>query len=157
MNLAMKIEQFESPNVWFRDIKKNILMDGNFTKLIYVHEWMTLIGIVLQIPIRINIIEHIMGKKYIYYQCDLMEKLCGIERDILETYQQMFHCSYKTPVFKLQTQIGKKKYLSFPLNSVWSMGSKDWRENTEQVFCIKLIGVWETASEIGLMYKMIFG
>ena len=63
----MKIEQFDSSNIWFRDVKKNMLMDGTFTKLIYVHEWMTLIGIVLMIPIRVNVIEHIMGKKYIYY------------------------------------------------------------------------------------------
>ena len=156
MNIAMKIEQFDSSNIWFRDVKKNMLMDGNFTKLIYVHEWMTLIGVVLMIPIRINIVEHIMGKKYIYYHCELSEKIFGIERDILETYQQMFHCSYKTPIFKLHTQIAKKKYLSFPLSSIWSMGCKDWRENTEQNFCIKMIGVWETASEIGLIYKMIF-
>ena len=156
MNIAMNIEQFDSKNIWFRDVKKNMLMDGNFTKLIYVHEWMTLIGIVLAIPIEINVIEYIMGKKYIYYECDLLEKLCTIEKDILDTYQQMFYCSYKTQIYKLQSQIGKKKYLSFPLSSVWNMDCKDWKENTKQVFYIKLIAVWETSSEIGLTYKMIF-
>jgi hypothetical protein len=156
MNVAMSVHQFDSQCIWFRDVKKNMLMEGNFTKFIYIHEWMTLIGVVLMIPVHIQNIENIMGKKYIYYDCDVLDSLFDIEKEILDVYQQMFHCSYKTQVLKLQTQIGKKRYLSFPLNSPWSMGCKDWKENTKQTFCIKLIGVWETVSEIGLTYKMLF-
>jgi len=152
----MNVPQFDPQCIWFRDVKKNMLMEGNFTKLIYVHEWMTLIGVVLTIPIYIQNIEIVMGKKYIYYDCSLADSLFFIEKEILDAYQQMFHCSYKTQVFKLQTQIAKKKYLSFPLNSPWSTGCKHWKEKSEQLFCIKLIGVWETPSEIGLTYKMLF-
>lgn len=152
----MTAQQFDSQCIWFRDVKKNMLMDGNFTKLIYVHEWMTLIGVVLTIPIFVQNIDMIMGKIYIYYDCDILENLFTIEKDILDAYQQMFHCHYKTQIYKLQTQMGKKKYLSFPLNSVWSTGCKSWKDNTHQTFYIKIIGVWETSSEIGLTYKIIF-
>jgi hypothetical protein len=154
--MAMNVSQFDPQCIWFRDVKKNMLMEGNFTKLIYVHEWMTLIGVVIMIPVHIQNIENIMGKKYIYYDCEVLDSLFDIEKEILDVYQKMFHCSYKTQIYKLQAQIGKKRYLSFPLNSVWSTGCKDWRENTEQVFCIKIIGVWETVSEIGLTYKILF-
>ena len=156
MNVFMSVQQFDSQCIWFRDVKKNILMEGNFTKFIYVHEWMTLIGVVLKIPVFIQHIDFVMGKKYIYYDCDILEQLFSIEKDILDVYQQMFHCSYKTQNYKLQTQVGKKRYLSFPLSSIWSMGCKDWKEHTEQHFYIKIIGVWETISEIGLTYKIIF-
>lgn len=156
MNVAMSVQQFDGQCIWFRDVKKNMLMDGNFTKFIYVHEWMTLIGVVLKIPIYIQNIDYVMGKKYIYYDCCVLDFLFSIEKDILDVYQQMFHCTYKTQIYKLQTQIGNKRYLSFPLSSIWSMGCKDWKEHTEQVFYIKIIGVWETASEIGLTYKIIF-
>jgi hypothetical protein len=156
MNVAMNVHQFDPQCVWFRDVKKNMLMEGNFTKFIYVHEWMTLIGVVIKIPIHIQNIEHIMGKKYMYYDCDVLDSLYFIEKEILDVYQQMFHCTYKTQIFKLQTQIGKKRYLSFPINSTWSMGCKDWKENTKQIIYIKIIGVWETVSEIGLTYKIIF-
>jgi hypothetical protein len=156
MNVAMSVRQFDPQCIWFRDVKKNMIMDGNFTKLIYVHEWMTLIGVVLMIPVHILNIELVMGKKYIYYDCDLLEPLFTIEKEILDVYQQMFHCSYKNQNFKLQTQMGKKKYLSFPLNSVWSSGSSDWKKYTDQTLYIKLIGIWETSSEIGLTYKILF-
>ena len=78
MNVAMTAQQFDSQCIWFRDVKKNMLMDGNFTKLIYVHEWMTLIGVVLTIPIFVQNIDMIMGKIYIYYDCDILENLFGL-------------------------------------------------------------------------------
>ena len=156
MNVTMNVGQFDGQCIWFRDVKKNMLMDGNFTKLIYLHEWMTLIGVVVKIPVYIQNIDIVMGKKYIYYDCNILDSLLSIEKEILDIYQQMFHCTYKSQVHKLHMQIGKKRYLSFPLNSAWSIGCKSWKEHTEQVFYIKLIGVWETVSEIGLTYKILF-
>ena len=38
MNLSLRINQFDALNVVFRDVKKNLLMEGNFTKMIYFNK-----------------------------------------------------------------------------------------------------------------------
>ena len=157
MNVAMKIAQFDPQCVWFRDVKKNMIIDGKFTKLIYTHEWMTLVGVVLLIPIFVESIEINMGKIYIHYVCDNLE---AIEHDILDTYQRLFNCNYKLKKCKFQTAaahgLDKRKMLAFPLASNWGARTEKWKEKHNYHLHLKIIGVWETDSEVGITYKYVF-
>ena len=51
MNLACNIFDFEIENTFFLDIKKNIIIDGTFTKMIYSTSNVTFNGIYLIFPI----------------------------------------------------------------------------------------------------------
>lgn len=161
MNLVLKIEQFEPLCLFFRDTKKNILMDGNFTKLIYSHEWFTMNGIYLSIPIIIQNINVISNKLYVYYECSESERIHSMEQQILENYQQMFRCSYKIMTSKLSSQI-KKECLFIPLTSndrfdqtIRTLDWKDWQEGPKKL-CVKISGIWESQNEIGLTYHFMY-
>ena len=52
--LALPIDQPKSENVYFLDIKKNMLMEGIFTKMIYINEWFTMNGLYIHLPIEIQ-------------------------------------------------------------------------------------------------------
>ena len=51
MNLACNISDFEIENTFFLDIKKNVIIDGTFTKMIYSTSNVTFNGIYLKFPI----------------------------------------------------------------------------------------------------------
>ena len=51
MNLACNISDFEIENTFFLDIKKNVIIDGTFTKMIYSTSNVTFNGIYLIFPI----------------------------------------------------------------------------------------------------------
>ena len=51
MNLACNISEFDIENTFFLDIKKNIIIDGTFTKIIYSTSNVTFNGIYLIFPI----------------------------------------------------------------------------------------------------------
>jgi hypothetical protein len=166
-NIAMSMEQFDPACIWFKDVRKNTMMEGYFTKLLYTHEWMTLNGVVLLIPVHILGTDTIFSgpqpyKKVVHYSCVYMHALWEIEREILEAYQQMFHCHFKTPVFRLHfgsggvannihkktSKVGVSTFGSLRSNRVCKAGDTVCLE-------LKLVGVWETSTEIGLMYKFL--
>ena len=50
MNIAYKLDQINLNNLFFMDSKKNIIMDGKFTKILYSDELLTTNGVSLIIP-----------------------------------------------------------------------------------------------------------
>ena len=50
MNIAYKLEQLNLQNLFFMDSKKNIIMDGKFTKVLYSDDLITTNGISMIIP-----------------------------------------------------------------------------------------------------------
>jgi L-rhamnose mutarotase len=85
MNLTLKMEQFNPIYLFFRDTKKNNLMDGNFTKLIYTHDLFTMNGIFLTIPIFIHTINVVSNKLIVNYTCLKSEEVQFIEKQILDS------------------------------------------------------------------------
>lgn len=161
MNLTLKMEQFNPIYLFFRDTKKNILMDGNFTKLIYSHELFTMNGIYLSIPIYIHTINVVSNKLIVNYSCLMSDEIQSIEQQILENYQQMFRCSYKIMVFKMTSQI-KKECLFLPLTTsdrfdqkMQTLDWKEWQEGHKKL-CVKIGGIWESQNEIGLTYHFVY-
>ena len=49
MNIAYSLDKINLQNVFFLDSKKNIIMDGKFTKIIHSNELITINGIYFQI------------------------------------------------------------------------------------------------------------
>ena len=51
MNLIIKIDDIKLENIFFLDTKENIIMEGNFTKIIYSNEYFMMNGIYLDLSI----------------------------------------------------------------------------------------------------------
>ena len=62
MNIILGISQIEIKNIMFLETKKNIIIDGNFTKLIYADNNVSVNGIFVTFPILASGIDKLMNK-----------------------------------------------------------------------------------------------
>ena len=59
MNIfTLDLSEVSQENIYLMDPKKNILMDGTFSKMIYVHSFFSMNGVYINIPIKIHKIEN---------------------------------------------------------------------------------------------------
>jgi hypothetical protein len=144
MYLIKTIEQYDPNYIFLCDpIKNNIMVDGQFIRILYSTDTMVINGIYLLIQLNDVTCE----KYYNKYKCnfsivkhkELVERLRTIEEDILRKY----HTS-KIPSYKIYDQI---KYGFIKLF--------DDVQNTShpQTFILKISGIWETSLHYGLTYK----
>lgn len=159
MNIVFDINQISLQNIYILEQKKNIIMDGQFTKLIYSNEWFSMNGIYLQFPIDNFSVENILNKKTIRFNPYsinqiLIQKLSSLELQILELYKKNTFCCKKiNNILAKQIYSGSMKitreYL-FDNNQ-----REDDIKTTYDKMIIKISGVWENNDEIGLTYKLI--
>jgi hypothetical protein len=156
MIVTLDLSKFILSNMYFLDTKKNIIMDGNFTKLIFSNEFFVMNGIYILFPIDHNGSEKIMNKTQIrfnpfqQYNQTLINEFSKLEKSILEYYKQTRMCNCKiVPLLQKQMLIGfmktNKEYKNqFLIN-----------ENNKNIqYVLKISGIWETQDEIGLTYKL---
>lgn len=143
MNLVKTIEQYNHNNLIFCEpIKNNIMNDGNFIRILYSTNLMTLNGIYLFI----NLSDISCDKYYNKYKCsfnisnhkELIDNLKLIEEDILKKYK-----TNKIPSFKIYEQI-KSGYIKI---------FSDTGNKSNCSFILKISGIWETQHNFGLTYK----
>jgi hypothetical protein len=145
MYLVSTIEQYNKKNLYFcESIKNNIMNDGSFIRILYTTELITLNGIY----ILINLHDITSEKYYNKYKCtfntiinkDIIYKLKKIEEDILIKYK-----TSKTPLYKIydQFKLGYIKLFS------------DVKNIQNNIFILKISGIWETQYNYGLTYKFI--
>jgi hypothetical protein len=152
--LVLPIHEIKNENIFFLDHKKNILMDGIFTKLIFTNEWFTMNGIYINLPIQVKNIESnpMMGQKYTISFCvnthlELIDKIENLEKSILEKYhQESSPDSTKVPTYNLQYSLHMGKFKIFKENKIL-------HKHTE--FSLKISGIWENAKTFGLSYKIM--
>ena len=145
MNLVYTIEQYNSNNIFFCEaIKNNIMSDGNFIRIIYSSENITLNGVY----ILINLYDILCEKYYNKYKCqfnvithkDTIDSIKNIEEVILKKYK-----TSKTPSFKIYEQV-KSGYIKL---------FSDVINKEHNSFILKISGIWETQHNYGLTYKFI--
>lgn len=168
MNIALTIEQINI-DLYVKLLDKrrnNIIMDGEFTKLLYSDEFITLNGIYLVFPIikSQTIIESIptkncyngnqmnkSGQKKLIFQPNhpmnihLIQQIALFEKQLLRFYKESTF-SEKNPVYSLQNQL---------MNGFIKAFYDNGKENA--VYYIKISGIWETAKNVGITYKFIEG
>jgi hypothetical protein len=156
MIVTLDLSNFILSNMYFLETKKNIIMDGNFTKLIFSNEFFVMNGIYILFPIDHSGSEKIMNKTQIRFNPfqqhnqTLINEFSKLEKSILEYYKQSRMCNCKiVPLLQKQLLIGfmktNKEYKNqFLIN--------ENNKNTQYV--LKISGIWETQDEIGLTYKL---
>ena len=143
MNLVKTIDQYDNKNIFFCEpIKNNIMNDGNFIRIFYSTQNITLNGIYLLI----NLHDISCEKYYNKYKCsfnilnhkDIIDNLKIIEEEILKKYNVN-----KIPSYKIYEQI-KSGYIKI---------FSDVENKQTHNFILKISGIWETQQSYGLTYK----
>jgi len=154
MNISLDLQKITLSNLFFLERKTNIIMDGNFTKLMYSTEWFTLNGLYILFPVELTSVEKNTNKSFIrinpYHPGNLsiIQDFSKIELRILEQYK---HC-YRSKA-KISNYLSKQLY-SGTVKIYKDYYSVDVKKPNPQ-YMIKISGVWETADNIGLTYKLI--
>ena len=152
MNIAYNLERINIQNLFFMDSKKNIVMDGKFTKIIYSDDLISTNGISIIIPFHNIVNDKTSNRNILKFQTNdavniqIINKLVKIEQDIIE-YYKLFSQSNKTPILILRDHIK---------NGIMKIYKDSSSENNTNVkYMIKISGMWEDQYRIGLTYKFI--
>lgn len=147
MNIALNINQYDINNIYFCDpIKNNVVNDGIFIRLIYSTKLFVTNG--LNICVAFN--EVIIEKFYNKYKCsfninnnkNIIESIYFIEKEILDK----INTKSKIIQTKISDQLKNGNFKIFSENI-------DKSNNNNQIFILKISGVWETDNYIGLTFK----
>ena len=153
MNFAIDLNNFGLENLSFLDSKKNIIMEGHFTKLNFLTEWFTMNGLYFNFPIEIKNIS--LGEKnivkfdaYTKQNISIIQYFSTIEQKLLYFYSIIKGKSLqKNNLLTKQLYSGHMKVILEKV-SLYS-GSKK--------LILKISGIWETDNEIGITYKLFEG
>ena len=146
MNIVTTLAQYDNNSVYFSEpIKNNIMNDGYFLRIIYSTPLFILNGIYISININ-----HITIEKYynkfkcsfdIHIYKDLIEQLYVIEDNIIKK----INIKGKIPQYKIHDQLKNGHIKIFSENI----------DKNNNLFLLKIAGIWETDLFYGLTYKFI--
>jgi len=150
--------------IYFLDKKKNIIMDGVFTKIVYSNNCMSMNGLYIDFPIK-NIMTNRVHSKNIL-QLDtisnksLFQKLLDIEKELLSYYIQYFSPSQSEFLTNEKHNHIQKKNIVYTLKNQLQSGSiKYYKEydcsSKPSSLYIKISGIWENQNDIGITFKII--
>jgi hypothetical protein len=171
MNIfVLPISDVLPENVYLMDPKKNILMEGTFSKVIYVHSFFSMNGIYMDLPIHIQKIDNSnyftkstivdtksktvpCSKKTVYFSVirhnELLLHLESLEKQILEKYIPL-----DSNVPKIYTILQTLKSGYFRIFRDSFSKNESGLSNTN-IFILKISGIWENAKGYGLSYKIV--
>lgn len=137
MNIVLNINNINFNNLFFNDPVKNTVMnDSSFIRILYSNEHLTLNGIFIKIPFDRETIKdpkNENNQKIILF----IDKL---EKYILSAYN-----NNKIQVLKILEQF----------NYITTKSFLEKRNNNPFILILKISGIWETNSQIGITHKFI--
>jgi hypothetical protein len=159
MNLVLEKEQFKLGNTHFLDTKRNVIIDGNFTKILYSNDSFIMNGIYILFNIDEYITEKISNKCLIKFNpysknnFPIIQEFANLEFKIIEHYKQMNGINNR----KISNLLSKQLY-----NGIMKIYKEHYNKqvseehtNSIQMQCvIKISGIWETKDEIGITFKI---
>ena len=145
MNIVKTIEQYDESNIYFCEpIKNNVMNDGMFIRILYSTPLFVINGINLFIALNDIITE----KYYNKYKCcfnplnhkEMIDNVKQIEENLLKNV----NIKNKIPQFKIHEQIKNGNIKIF---------SENIEKINNNLFMLKISGIWETDTHYGLTYK----
>ena len=157
MNISIDINRVNIGGVFFLETKRNMIMDGNFTKLLYSNEYFTMNGIYIVFPIVVTSIEKNINKTimrlnpYSQQNQQIIQEFSKLELRLLDYYKN----TYRTRG-KISNLLSKQLY-SGNLKLYKEFGNNNYEINSDAIkrYIIKISGIWESNDEVGLTYKVI--
>ena len=147
MNIAIKIEQYDSNKIFFcESIKNSIINEGIFIRILYSNSFVVINGVFLLV----NLNDITFNKYYNKFKCnfnvnlnkDIIHEIKLIEEQIL----QKINIKNKIPQYKIYEQMK---------NGSIKLYNEINEYNNDEKFILKISGIWETQTNYGLTYKFI--
>jgi hypothetical protein len=163
MNLIFDISQINLDNMIFSDSKKNIIMIGSFTKIIYSNEYVSVNGLYINFPINIHSIDQCMNKQILKFNnystlnLEIIQSFSLLEKQILELYKQFYKCD-KTFSLILHDHLYHGNIKLNILENTFENGQDNSSTNSYNLhksLVLKISGIWENLTNIGITYKII--
>ena len=143
MNIVKIIDQYNDNYIYFCDpIKNNIMNDAKFIRVLYSPSFCTMNGVYLLIQLHDIVIEKYFNKYKCCFQVahhrDMIENIKLIEDSILKKV----NIQNKIPLYKIYEQLsnGNIKIL-------------DNNMSNQNMFALKISGIWETDMHYGVTFK----
>jgi hypothetical protein len=153
MNISIDLQKLLLSNIFFSDKKRNIIMDGNFSKIVYSNEWFTMNGLYVLFPIDSSGIEKRNGKSMLKYNpynnnnLSIIQEFARLENRIIDYYKITYNCTLKSSNFLSRQLYSGVMKLYKEFNSL--------EIETPTQYILKISGVWESHSEVGITYKLV--
>jgi len=168
MNILIELSDFDINNVFFQETKRNVIIDGDFSKILYSTPDFVMNGIYLRsecicqsyrlddkwssTPKPTHSVFESQPAHKILIDFDpysennqyLVNTLCALEEQLVNHYKQMKMIHKYNPC-NLKHQL---------LNGVIRLNMPElfhWTPSLEIV--LKIAGVWETATQVGITFK----
>lgn len=155
MNIIIDISNYNLGYTYFLDAKRNMVVEGTFSKIIYSNQYFTLNGIYLHSPFEVDSIDRNL-KKYIlkFYPSSkintpIVQELNRMEHKIIEYYKQLNNIAHKKSSYSLTKQLfsgSLKVYKDYTRPSI---------SESNITYVVIISGIWETFEEIGITYKVV--
>jgi hypothetical protein len=154
-SLLLHNEQLQN-TIHFLDTKTNNIMLGEFTKLIFTNEDMSLNGLYMHADLHLSATDSKhhdqKQKRTVQFQCNhsqnisIIHDLIQIEHKLLDLYIQYKSCN-KRPKILLHPQLANEYiHLYSDISSPTS---------SKKTIVLKISGIWETDVSYGITYKFI--
>ncbi len=144
MNIVKSVEQFDKNNIFFCEpIKNNIMNDGNFIRILYSNNYITLNGVFIYINLNNITIEKQFNKVKCIFNVAAYKKLIEDIKNIEENILTKINIPNKVPQFKIYEQMNNGNIKIFC----------DTIPKSACSFILKISGIWETNDQFGLTYK----
>lgn len=153
MLFSVPLNEFELDNIHFTKSKKNIIMNGLFTKILYSDCHIIMNGVYVNFILKIKQVHNNS-----YYTLDekskanqeMFSKIINIENDIILYYKKYMHMENMKSIFILKNQIekGVLKYNQREGSTTTDLACK-------MRFILKISGLWQNENSIGLNYKIV--
>ena len=142
MNILLDINDIYIENIFLMEkVRNTVLENSDFTKIIYSNEFIGLNGIYLKVFFINFKIENFNNKTKYNLNNEsnniMIEKLCNIEKNILEFYNKNLNHQYN-----LQKQLN---------NGIYKCVIND----NKLFVTLKISGIWENQNSCGLTFKFI--
>jgi len=166
MNIIIDISQFQSEYIQFLETKKNVIMEGNFTKLIYSDNCVTMNGLYLRFPLQYFSVEKLSNKHIVKFHphtnSQIIKDVYEIENYLLDYYRKYYHCK-KEQFYSLHEQLSQgniKLYKEYVSDGGFEYSPSTFKTiekktNPTPKMMIKISGIWETSTQIGVTFKFI--
>jgi hypothetical protein len=143
MNLLITPEQYNKDHVYFCEPIKNVIMNGNFIRILYSNSLFTLNGIYLLFSIQYESVDKYFHNKYKFTFNPLSHQIfLNTIKSIEEELLHKINIRGKQPVYRMYEQIKNGTIKVFAVCQASGL------------FLFKIAGIWETSTEYGLTYKI---
>lgn len=157
MKLLLNHKHIKHSSIFFGEKKTNMIMEGQFSKIIYSDTHFSLNGLFFVFPLKVK--QHI--KNTIYFDIkvnnDLFNILHKLEEQLLNDYASFYDIQGKSKQlsFKNISMCGYFKFYQ-EKNDHYRNGYKSNNNYEERHnYYIKISGIWESSFQYGITYKII--